>query len=226
MKVPRLIVNVTPQTGENPNNEGEGSTLADVIYADQTKVRASEQEWVKLVQGIAAGDQAALCALYERSHRAVFTLILRITSNRQTAEELTMDVFHDVWRKASTYDPTGGTVLGWIMNQARSRAIDRVRFDNRAKRVDPYPDAPPLPLQTERDQGALLDMREQERVLCEALKELTAGERAAIETAFFSELTHAETAAQLKQPLGTIKTRIRSGLDKLRGALTNGKEES
>src|SRR3546814_5426107 len=59
---------------------------------------------------------------------------MRITANRETAEELTIDVFHDVWRRASGYDAANGTVLGWIMNQARSRAIDRLRFENRKKR--------------------------------------------------------------------------------------------
>ena len=63
---------------------------------------------------------------------------MRITANRETAEELTLDVFHDVWRRASRYDPGGGTVLGWIMNQARSRAIDRLRFEQRKKRVESH----------------------------------------------------------------------------------------
>src|SRR3546814_13011070 len=87
-----------------------------------------------LVQSMAAGDQLALHALYERAHRPVFTLIMRITANRETAEELTIDVFHDVWRRASRYDPANGTVLGWVMNQARSRAIARLRFESRKKR--------------------------------------------------------------------------------------------
>src|SRR5678815_5196248 len=97
------------------------ATLGDVLYA-KSKAPASEQDWVRLVQSIAAGDQLALHALYERAHRLVFTLIMRITANRETAEELTIDVFHDVWRGAARYDPANGTVLGWIMNQARSRA--------------------------------------------------------------------------------------------------------
>src|SRR5919205_4036198 len=90
---------------------------------------------------MAAGDQLALHALYERTHRVVFTLVMRITANRESAEELTLDVFHDVWRRASRYDAANGTVLGWIMNQARSRAIDRLRFDQRKKRVNPYPES-------------------------------------------------------------------------------------
>jgi hypothetical protein len=99
------------------------TTLGDVLYA-KSKAPASEQEWVALVRCVAAGDQLALHALYERAHRPVFTLIMRITADRETAEEVTIDVFHDIWRHASRYDAATGTVLGWIMNQTRSRAID------------------------------------------------------------------------------------------------------
>src|SRR5512132_2031661 len=109
------------------------ATLGDVLYA-RSKAPSPEQDWATLVQSIAAGDQLALHALYEMAHRPVFTLIMRITANRETAEELTIDVFHDIWRRASRYDAANGTVLGWIMNQARSRAIDRLRFERRKKR--------------------------------------------------------------------------------------------
>lgn len=177
-----------------------------------------EKDWVGLVQSIAAGDQRALRALYERTHRIVFTLTVRITNNRETAEELTLDVFHDVWRRASTYDAAGGTVVGWIMNQARSRAIDRLRFDQRKKRVNHHADNPPSATAAS-DPHEAFDLREQGRLLRSALTVLTPDERQAIETAFFSELTYDEVAARLNQPIGTVKTRIRSGLAKLRQAL-------
>src|ERR1700758_3678029 len=113
--------------------ENTAATLGDVLYA-KCEAPVPEQDWMVLVHAIAAGDQLALHALYERSHRVVFTLIMRIAANRETAEELTIDVFHDVWRRAARYDAANGTVLGWIMNQARSRAIDRLRFETRKKR--------------------------------------------------------------------------------------------
>jgi len=122
---------------EKDSSEETAATLGDVLYADKSRTPASEEAWAGLVQSVAAGDQLALHALYDRAHRIVFTLIVRITSNRETAEELTLDVFYDVWRRASRYDARNGTVLGWIMNQARSRAIDRLRFEQRKKRVDP-----------------------------------------------------------------------------------------
>jgi len=196
--------------------QGSSATLGDVLYA-RSKALVPEQDWATLVQSIAAGDQLALHALYERAHRPVFTLIMRITANRETAEELTIDVFHDVWRRASRYDAANGTVLGWIMNQARSRAIDRLRFESRQKRS--HGDVELL-AEVVADPRDVLELREQDKSLRAALAALTPDERQAIETTFFAGLTHAEAAARLNQPLGTIKTRIRSGLHKLRQMLT------
>jgi RNA polymerase sigma-70 factor (ECF subfamily) len=197
------------------SKQSSPATLGDVLYAT-SKGGEPEQEWATLVQSIAAGDQLALHALYERAHRPVFTLIMRITANRETTEELTIDVFHDVWRRAAQYDPANGTVLGWIMNQARSRAIDRLRFEGRKKRsgdVQPQDEAAADPLD-------VIELREQGEALRAALTALTPDERQAIEATFFAGLTHVEAAARLNLPLGTIKTRIRSALHKLRGALT------
>jgi RNA polymerase sigma-70 factor, ECF subfamily len=203
---------------EQEQGDGSNGTLGDVLYADQAKTLVLEKDWLGLVQSIAAGDQGALHALYERTHRIVFTLAMRITNNRETAEEVTLDVFHDVWRRASAYDAANGTVVGWIMNQARSRAIDRLRLEQRKKRVNPDPDDP-LPATAASDPHETLERQELGTVLRDALTALTPQERLVIETAFFSELTYAEVAARLNQPLGTVKTRIRSGLAKLREAL-------
>ncbi|HEX6721034.1 MAG TPA: sigma-70 family RNA polymerase sigma factor [Burkholderiaceae bacterium] len=189
-----------------------------MLYNRRSTGRVAEAEWAALVQSVAAGDQPALHALYERAHRPVFTLMVRIMANREAAEELTVDVFHDVWRRAARYDPANGTVLGWILNQARSRALDRLRFDGRHKRV--LPDGEPAPAMAEAaDPRDVIAFRQQCQALRNALAMLTADERACIETAFFAELTHAEAATRLNQPLGTVKTRIRSALHKLRRAL-------
>jgi RNA polymerase sigma-70 factor (ECF subfamily) len=212
----------SPSEGER---DGSTRTLGDLLYADKTTSFASEADWVALVESIAAGDQQALHALYQRTHRMVFTLIVRITNNRETAEELTLDVFHDVWRRAATYDAAGGTVVGWIMNQARSRAIDRLRFEQRKKRVNRDPNDAPVP-DTPSDLYESLNVKEQSGLLRKALAVLTPDERQAIETAYFSDLTYAEVATRLNQPLGTIKTRIRTGLTKLRKALMRGVRES
>jgi RNA polymerase sigma-70 factor, ECF subfamily len=201
------------------HDSGGGGTLGDLLYADQAKARVSEREWRELIEAIAAGDQLALRALYDRSHRIVFTLTMRILGNPASAEEVTLDVFHDVWRRAGTYDGTGGSVLGWIMNQARSRAIDRLRFETRKKRTQPALDDPQgVAIATE---GAA-EQAEHTQVLQRALEALTPDERQAIEAAYFAEFTYVEVAQRLNQPVGTIKSRIRSALSKLRRALSPG----
>src|SRR5687767_15104403 len=204
-----------------PDRERSPGTLGEVLYANPSRELVSETEWVALVRSVAAGDQVALHALYERTHRVVFTLIMRITANRETAEEVTIDVFHDVWRRASRYQEADGTVLGWIMNQARSRAIDRLRFEQRKKRVPP-PDGDRVSATATSNPEDLVTFQQQNQAVRTALEVLTPDERHAIEAAFFSELTYAQVAEQSNKPLGTIKTRIRSGLHKLRDALTHG----
>lgn len=214
---------------EFEEQEGAGSespaTLGDVLYARKSGTLVAEQDWVTLVRSMAAGDPLALHALYERAHRLVYTLAVRITGSRETAEEVTLDVFHDLWRRAGSYDAGNGTVLAWIMNQARSRAIDRLRFEQRKKRVASEGEEP-APLPGIAGPAEAVELEEQSRALRHALGVLTAHERQAIEATFFSGLTHAEAAVQLGEPLGTVKTRIRSALHKLRGALAPRGNES
>jgi RNA polymerase sigma-70 factor (ECF subfamily) len=214
----RQILDESDLQGGAQRADEATQTLGDVLYAGKPKRLVPEEEWAALVRSVAGGDQAALHALYQRASRLVFTLAMRHTGNRETAEEVTLDVFHDVWRRAAGYDPANGTVLGWIMNQARSRAIDRLRFEQRKKRVDPGLDPLVDEVESVFDQLAL---KERALVLRSALAALNPQEREAIEASYFAGLSHAEAAARLKQPLGTVKTRIRSGLSKLRQALDN-----
>jgi len=188
---------------ENDNAAtGTPATLGGVLYGAMSSAPVPETDWVALVRAIAAGDQVALHSLYERSHRLVFTLILRMTSSRETADELTLEVFHEVWRRAYRYEPREGTVLGWLMNHARFRALHRLRFEARQKR----------------------EFEDERRALLGALDTLTPEERQAIEAAFFGELTHFEVAIRLKEPLETVRARIQSGLQKLRKALAERKK--
>jgi RNA polymerase sigma-70 factor (ECF subfamily) len=196
--------------------EASPKTLGDVLYAKSPSL-VLEQEWVALVRDIARKDQLALHALYERAHRIVFTLIMRIIATRETAAEITSDVSPDVWRRAARYDAASGTVLGWIMMQARSRAIDRLRYDGRKKRdggEDAKPGAEPLYYAPD-----AVELRQRAKSLQAALAVLTSDERQAIELTFLQGMTHAEASVRLNQPLGTVKTRIRSALQKLRRAL-------
>jgi len=181
--------------------KGSSATLGDVLYADPTMPTESEQAWVAMLQSIATRDPTALHALYERTHRLVYTLILRITGRAETAEELTLQVFYDIWSNATPYDAAEGTVLAWIMNQARYRAMERMHKEKR--------DAP--------DQTGQL--AEQGRLVREALEGLTQQERAAIESAYFSDLPQIYVAAQLNQRSGSFRSWLRSGVMKLRRAL-------
>jgi RNA polymerase sigma-70 factor (ECF subfamily) len=198
-------------------NDPQGTTLGTLLYAGATKPPAAESAWVGLVRSIGAGDQDAFRDLYGRTHVIVYTLIVRIVRNTETAEELTLDVFHDVWRRAASYDEAGGTVVGWIMNQARSRAIDQTRFERRHKRVDPFPgSAEP---ESEVDAGREMDSEARGKQVRAAVADLAPPERSAIETAYFSDISYVETASRLREPPGTIKSRIRSGIEKLRRTL-------
>lgn len=181
--------------------KGSSATLGDVLYADPTMPTESEQAWVAMLQSIATRDPTALHDLYERTHRLVYTLILRITGRAETAEELTLQVFYDIWSNATPYDAAEGTVLAWIMNQARYRAMERMHKEKR--------DAP--------DQTGQL--AEQGRLVREALEGLTQQERAAIESAYFSDLPQIYVAAQLNQRSGSFRSWLRSGVMKLRRAL-------
>jgi len=200
-------------------------TLGDLLYADQSRARVPEDAWVALVHAMAAGDQRALRALYERTHRLVFTFLARMLNDRRSAEELTVDTFHAVWCRSAQYDPAGGTVLGWIMNQARSRAIDRLRYEQRKKRTAPPASADAFATDDSDSTSESLQAIQQGEALRECLGALTPGEREVIEAAFFQELSYPEVAARLNQPLGTVKTRIRSGLEKLRQVLDVRREE-
>jgi RNA polymerase sigma-70 factor (ECF subfamily) len=209
-------VSSTVPTEKTPHDAPD-SSLGHLLYSKFVGPRPAEADWAALVAAIGSGDQRALQSLFQRTHRIVFTLVLRIVNSRETAEELTVDTFHEVWRRASGYEPAGGTVIGWIMNLARSRAIDRLRFEQRKKRVDPHPHGPNETPQA--SVAEVVELKDQERRLRGVLHVLSTGERQAVELAFFGEHTYAEVADRLELPLGTAKTRIRSGLAKLRRAL-------
>jgi hypothetical protein len=105
------------------------ATLGDALDAAKVEGRVSEDDWVRLVLSVADCDVAALQGLYHRAHRLVFTLVARVIHDREIAEEVTIEVFHDIWLKAARYDPANETVLGWIMNLARARALDRLHLE-------------------------------------------------------------------------------------------------
>jgi len=134
----RLLCALKPAR-QREQREGSVRTLADLLYAGKTKTFESEKDWIALVQSIAAGDQRALHALYERTHRIVFTLVVHMTNHHETADEVILDLFHGIWQGASTYDPANESVLGWVVNQARSIAIDQ--FEREVRTLRPLMEA-------------------------------------------------------------------------------------
>jgi RNA polymerase sigma-70 factor, ECF subfamily len=193
------------------------STLEHLLRAQVLGSATPESHWVALLQDIASGDQRALRDLHHRMRGLVFTLILRMVQDRHTAEELTLDVFQGIWKRAGEYRSEGGTVVGWIMIQARSRAIDQIRFERAQKRVNPFPH-PEEPAIAD-SAAEHVDAIGRAMRLRAALAHLTPAERSAVDMAFFSEHSYAEAAQHLYEPEGTVKTRIRSALEKLRHAL-------
>jgi RNA polymerase sigma-70 factor, ECF subfamily len=176
-----------------------------------------------IVERMAAGDGDALRELYDIHSRAVYSLALRILRVQSDAEDVVQEVFVQAWRQAARYDATRGTVAGWLLMQARSRSIDRLRARQaRPERSEDERAADPP------DSSAGPDIQvvrgEQARRVRQALEDLPRLQRTALELAYYEGLTHVEIAEQLEQPLGTIKTRIRQGLLKLRQALGAGEE--
>jgi RNA polymerase sigma-70 factor (ECF subfamily) len=196
-----------------------------VLYAGHPDRGPGESDWVQLVRSVAAGDRLALNRLYARTHRVVFTLLVRLTSNARMAEDLMLDLYLDLWRGARPYHAAGGAVLAWILNETRARAIARLRLEQRKHRREARPDAALLAIDGPNYQD-LLQAKEGARRLQVALLVLAPEERSAIERAYFSELSPGEIAARLDQPERLITARLRAGLHKLRHALSAGANAS
>jgi RNA polymerase sigma-70 factor (ECF subfamily) len=182
----------------------------------------SQAEDERSLQRVAAGDAGGLGALYDRHGRAVYSLALRILGDEGDAEEVAQDVFAQAWRRAGQYDQSRGTVAAWLLVMARTRAIDRFR----ARRVRPegrVQDDADLTLQllpaTSPDAASEMMAAERGLRVRRALEDLPFLQRVAIELAYFEGLSQREIAERLEQPLGTVKTRMRLGLLKLRDAL-------
>jgi RNA polymerase sigma-70 factor (ECF subfamily) len=181
---------------------------------------AKEAAWRNYLGCMATGDQLALAALYDESSQLVYSVALRLLGDVADAEEVTMDVYTQVWRNAAAYDDSRGSVAGWLITLARSRAIDRVRSRRgRLQNETALPETFDLPSQGTSPERQSEETQRRQRVIA-ALETLPAEQREVLRLAFFGGLTHSELAARLQQPLGTIKTRLRAGMMKLRGQLT------
>ena len=182
--------------------------------------RSRDVELTDLVSLIARGDQDALAALYDSTNRLLFGLILRVVNDQGAAEEVLMDVYTQVWKQAPAYDTGRGSPLAWLTTIARSRAIDRLRSgwqtQQRSEPLDVVTDKETAALSPEEDSV----YAERQQLVRKALAALSSEQREVIELAYYGGLSHSEIAEKLQQPLGTVKTRTRLGLMKLRDALT------
>jgi RNA polymerase sigma-70 factor (ECF subfamily) len=170
---------------------------------------------------MAGGESSALGELYDRHARAVYSLAYRILGQQADAEDVAQEVFSQAWKQAARYDRRRASVGAWLLMMTRARAIDRLRARRarpEAARVGDEAKASDLP-DLQPNQEIIAISEQQAAQVREALAALPEPQRTAIEMAYYSGLTQAEIADTLREPLGTVKTRIRDGLLKLRAAL-------
>ena len=168
---------------------------------------------------LARGDQSALAELYDRHARPIYSLALRILREQADAEDIVQEVFAQAWNQAARFDTSRGAVAAWLLMMARSRAIDRLR----ARRSRPETASDAEAVERMPDAAVRQDLQllssEQVGMLKTALNGLPAPQREALELAYYEGLTHTEIADRLSEPLGTVKTRIRQAVIRLREAL-------
>jgi RNA polymerase sigma-70 factor (ECF subfamily) len=195
----------------------ESVAVAPEVLTEPVDVR--DQDWAALIGRMAGGDESALSTLYDRSSRLIFGLLLRILNDAGLAEEVLLDVYMQVWRQAGKYDRTRGKTLAWLVTIARSRAIDRLRSSRQEEMRKESLDATErgLTLTTAFEDPTIAP--ERQKLVRGALQALPPEQREVIEMAYYLGLSHSEIAARLGQPLGTVKTRTRLGMMKLREQL-------
>ena len=169
-----------------------------------------------LILGVAAGDRDAFAEFYDRWSGRLFALIVRILVDRAQSEEVLQEVFLEIWRSAASFSPSRGSARAWVVTMARRRAIDRVRSSQAARdREEQWRDYMPdvdLTVQAVEDSLAGEDVRR-------ALDAVGEPQRSTLVMAYFTDLTHTEIARRTGVPLGTVKTRIRNGIARLRKAM-------
>jgi RNA polymerase sigma-70 factor (ECF subfamily) len=193
--------------------------MADTVSSPFGKVAEKEERWRGYLDRIRAGNSEALAQLYDETSSLLYGLALRVLNDPSDAEEVVLDVYQQVWRSTHTFDPKRGTVWGWLTVLTRSRSIDRLRSMGSRR-------ARELPIEEGFETRSTTPLPEVESIFAEerklvrvALGTLAPEQREAIELAFFRGLTHVEVAEAMGAPLGTIKTRIRIGMRKMRDVL-------
>ncbi|GAB4416850.1 MAG: sigma-70 family RNA polymerase sigma factor [Anaerolineae bacterium] len=190
----------------------------------KSHVDYSKLDDVELIALVACAEPDALAELYERYHRLVFSLALNSVADHAAAEEITLDVFTRVWEKAETYRAEQSKVITWLLSLTRHRAIDilrqrRTRWERNLVSWADVPDAASFNSNGPQEVVELTLRREQVRT---AVAQLPAEQKEALALAYFKGYTHRQIAEILQEPLGTVKTRLRSAMQKLRQMLPDG----
>lgn len=177
-----------------------------------------------LVLRMAQGDERALGLLYDRFGNVMFAVAFRVVGQQADAEEVVMEAFSQAWREAPRFDQARGSVAAWLTMMTRSRALDLVRSQSRRERITDTaareePAAGPAMSTGFPSPGSAVLDDERKKAVSAAMAALSPPQREAIELAYYEGLSQSEIAERLKEPLGTIKTRMRLGMQKLREAL-------
>lgn len=185
--------------------------LVGIPVMQQKSNRELDQE---LIEEVKNGNKIAFKEIYSRFSQVTYNLALRMLRDKEDAEEVVQEIFLQIWNKAYTYDPNRGAVSTWVLNIARSRSIDKLRtLGHKTKNIEIDEEK----VNSNEDLSRTIEDREESRnVIRQALDSLPEDQRIAIELVYFEGLTHVETAEKLDTPVGTIKTRIRLGVMKLK----------
>jgi RNA polymerase sigma-70 factor (ECF subfamily) len=186
-----------------PENEAE---LAAELAAD-----------TEMLQAIGRRDVQAFQTFHRKFNGLLYATIYRVLNDHQDTEDIMQEVLVQIWQKAHLYEPSKGKPLTWVTTMARNRAIDRIRAKQRRSRLNDEFEQETRPLQPEFDEDTsdLVTTNENDKVVQSAVLELTPDQREAIQLAYFGGLTQSEIADKLKEPLGTVKARIRRGVQRL-----------
>jgi RNA polymerase sigma-70 factor (ECF subfamily) len=191
------------------------------VSPDETGYSGLDDE--ELMQRLAYRDLVAFRALYDRYGNLVYSAALRVVRDAQIAEDMVQEIFLRIWRKPESYVAQRGRFVTWLTSVTRNRAVDEVRSRGRRFRhemASPEEQERELPASEQDDPALTAELSDQRRLIIAALTQIPAEQREIIELAYFGGLTQQEIAERLSQPLGTVKTRIRLGMQKLRAALT------
>jgi RNA polymerase sigma-70 factor (ECF subfamily) len=177
----------------------------------------------ELMERILHRDLQAFRVLYERYGSLVYSTCLRIVRDAQIAEDMVQEIFLRIWRRPESYLPQRGRFVTWLTSVTRNRAVDEIRSRNRRFRhetASPEEQEREVPSAERMDPALTAELKDQRRLILAALEGIPREQREVIELAYFGGFTQQEISERLSQPLGTVKTRIRLGMQKLRSALT------